>query len=48
MGYPLKALREFRAAYDAALEKWCAGVRDAVFPAGTWWMVRHHGAAVVT
>jgi REP element-mobilizing transposase RayT len=44
----IKALREFAAAYDAALEKWCAGVRDAVFPAGTWWMVRHHGAAVAT
>jgi len=44
----VKALREFRAAYDAALEKWCAGMRDAEFPAGTWWMVRHHGAAVAT
>jgi REP element-mobilizing transposase RayT len=44
----VKALRAFAAAYDAALEKWCAGVHDAVFPAGTWWMVRHHGAAVVT
>jgi len=41
-----KALREFAAAYDAALEKWCAGVRDVMFPAGTWWMVRHHGAVV--
>lgn len=44
----IRTLRAFAAAYDAALERWCAGLRDAVFPAGTWWMVRHHGAAVVT
>ena len=44
----VKVLRAFRAAYDAALERWCAGLRDAVFPAGTWWMVRHHNAPVAT
>ena len=44
----VKALREFAAAYDAALARWRAGLRDVVFPAGTWWMVRHHGAAVAT
>ncbi len=44
----VKALREFRAAYDAALEKWRAGVRDIVFPIGTWWMVRGHSVAVGT
>lgn len=42
----VRVLRAFRAAYDAALARWCAGLRDAVFPTGTWWMVRHHGAAV--
>ena len=44
----VKELRAFAAAYEAALERWCAGFRDAVFPVGTWWMVRHHGAAVAT
>ena len=42
------ALREFRAAYVAAMERWRAGVRDAVFPAGTWWMARVHSAVVAT
>ena len=44
----VQALREFAAAYDAAMEMWRAGLRDVVFPAGTWWMVRHHGAAAAT
>jgi hypothetical protein len=42
----IKALQAFRKAYRAALELWRAGVREAVFPSGTWWMVRFHGAAV--
>ena len=40
------ALRAFHASYRAALEQWRAGARDAVFPAGTWWMRVFHGAAV--
>ncbi len=40
------AVRAFRAAYQAALERWCAGVRAAVFPVGTWWMRTFHGAEV--
>ena len=40
------AVRAFRASYREALERWCAGVRSAVFPAGTWWMGMFHGAAV--
>jgi putative transposase len=41
------ALREFRAAYRAALERWRSGHRDVVFPEGTWLMVRLHRARVV-
>ncbi|WP_437672363.1 transposase [Sorangium sp. So ce131] len=40
------AVRAFRASYRAALERWCAGVRSAVFPVGTWWMRTFHGASV--
>ncbi|HTN89927.1 MAG TPA: transposase [Sorangium sp.] len=40
------AVRAFRASYRAALERWCAGVRSAVFPVGTWWMRIFHGAHV--
>jgi len=40
-------LRAFRKAYRQALEQWCAGLRDAVFPRGTWLMSRLHGAAVI-
>ncbi|AUX20082.1 transposase [Sorangium cellulosum] len=39
-------VRAFRASYRAALERWRAGVRSAVFPAGTWWMRTFHGACV--
>jgi putative transposase len=38
--------RTFLAAYRDALKRWCGGDREVVFPRGTWWMVRHHGAAV--
>jgi hypothetical protein len=34
------------ASYRAALERWCAGVRSAVFPMGTWWMHTFHGVSV--
>lgn len=42
------ALREFRAAYAAAMERWRAGSRGAVFPAGTWSMARVHSVVVAT
>ncbi|WP_437621310.1 transposase [Sorangium sp. So ce1151] len=40
------AVRAFRTSYRAALESWRAGVRNAVFPAGTWWMRMFHGVSV--
>ncbi|KYF69627.1 hypothetical protein [Sorangium cellulosum] len=40
------AVRAFRATYRAALERWRAGVRSAVFPGGTWWMRIFHGVHV--
>ena len=41
-------LKEFRAAHRAAKERWIAGDRDVVFPAGTYWMRVHHGARVAS
>jgi REP element-mobilizing transposase RayT len=35
----LVRLKEFRAAYRAARERWLAGM-DVVFPTGTWWLRR--------
>jgi hypothetical protein len=35
----LARLREFRAAYRAARERWLSGL-EAVFPSGTWWLTR--------
>jgi putative transposase len=35
----------FRSAYRRALDAWKSGVRDVVFPPGTWWMRVHHGVA---
>ena len=40
------AVKAFRASYRAALERWCAGVRSALFPTGTWWMRVFHGAGI--
>jgi REP element-mobilizing transposase RayT len=40
------AVRAFRGAYRAALAEWCNGVRDVLFPEGTWWMRVHHAASV--
>ncbi len=40
------AVKAFRASYRAALERWCAGVRSALFPTGTWWMHVFHGADI--
>jgi putative transposase len=39
-------VRAFRAAYAAALDKWRAGVRNVLFPAGTWLMRVLHGATL--
>ena len=41
----LQRLKEFVAAYKAALADWRRGVRDALFPPGTWHMRVVHGAA---
>jgi hypothetical protein len=41
-------LRAFRCAYRRALERWRHGVRNALFPAGTWLMRWLHGAALAT
>lgn len=41
------AVRAFCASYRAAMARWHAGIRDAVFPAGTWWMRAFHGASVL-
>ena len=40
----LQRLQDFTRDHRAALERWRAGVRDAVFPAGTWAMRVLHGA----
>ncbi len=39
-------LRAFRRAYRQALERWRAGIRDVVFPRGTWCLCRTHGVLV--
>ncbi len=39
-------LLQFRADHRAAKARWMAGERAVVFPAGTYWMRVHHGAAV--
>lgn len=40
------AVRAFRAAYRDALARWRTGVRNVVFPAGTWLMRVLHGVTV--
>ena len=42
----IERLVEFREKHREAKRRWCAGERDVVFPAGTHWMVEHHGARV--
>ncbi|MEQ9080763.1 MAG: transposase, partial [Sandaracinaceae bacterium] len=42
----IEQLVEFREKHREAKRRWCAGDRDVVFPAGTYWMVKHHGARV--
>jgi len=39
-------LREFRNAYRQALHAWRNGIRQALFPAGTWLMRCLHSAVV--
>jgi REP element-mobilizing transposase RayT len=39
-------LLEFRQKHREAKARWVAGDRSVVFPAGTYWMRVHHGAAV--
>jgi putative transposase len=41
-----KAVRAYRALYRSALDRWSAGDRTALFPAGTWWMRVFHGAGI--
>jgi hypothetical protein len=40
------ALRAFRKAYRIALQAWRTGVREVLFPAGTWLMQWTHGASI--
>jgi hypothetical protein len=39
-------LREFRSAYRDALQRWKTGLRDAIFPVGTWLMRHMHMVTV--
>lgn len=41
----LLRVREFPKAHRAALEAWRAGIRDVLFPAGTWAMRVFHGVS---
>ena len=42
----VRVVREFRKTYRAALTAWRAGIRAALFPAGTWFMHWGHSAPV--
>ena len=42
----LRDLQEWRGAYREALERWQLGERHVVFPPGSYWLPRHHGANV--
>ena len=42
----IDSLRRFRRSYREALERWRRGVHAVLFPYGTWWMVKHHGASM--
>jgi len=42
----LQRSKEWLQDYRAALERFVAGVRDVVFPAGTWWMCARLGCRV--
>ncbi len=40
------AVRAFRTAYRAALAHWRQGVRNVLFPEGTWWMRVFHAVGI--
>ncbi|WP_437322002.1 transposase [Sorangium sp. So ce385] len=42
----IAAMHAFRTAYRRSLEQWRAGVRNTIFPVGTWWMRVFHGVSV--
>jgi putative transposase len=42
----LRVRHAFLTAYQNALALWRRGVRDVLFPHGTWWLRVHHGAQV--
>ncbi len=44
----LRDLQEWRQQYRAALALWREGRRDAVFPWGSYWLPRFHGARVAS
>ncbi len=44
----LRAKREWLDAYKAALAQFVDGVRDVVFPRGTWWMCAQLRCAMAT
>lgn len=43
--YAVKELRVFRAMYQEALAKWKSGIKDTLFPEGTYAMVKFHQVA---
>ncbi len=45
MASVIRVLREWRAAYREARERWCED-KSAGFPLGTWWVVQRAGAAL--
>ncbi|WP_437617125.1 transposase [Sorangium sp. So ce834] len=42
----IAAIHAFRTSYRKSLEQWRAGVRNTMFPIGTWWMRVFHGVSV--
>lgn len=44
----LGRLKEFLLVYREAWRAFKSGVKDVVFPAGTYWMVRHAGCAAAS
>jgi hypothetical protein len=42
----LQRCKQFATDYREAWRRWCAGVRDIVFPAGTYLMARRFDVAV--
>jgi hypothetical protein len=42
--FAIREMQQFRAEYARSRERWINGDREVIFPAGTWWLVRHAGA----